>query len=72
MGFERAEEMGFWEQSRREMMGKMERFCAVFDELGLPVRLNYLPLFFIFQAHPHPPPFFFLRVVCELSFFNFH
>ncbi|KAI4094248.1 MAG: hypothetical protein LQ344_002327 [Seirophora lacunosa] len=36
VGFERAEEMGFWEQSRREMMGKMERFCAVFDELGLP------------------------------------
>lgn len=38
MGFEKAEELRFWEQSRKEMMGKVERFCAVFDELGLPVR----------------------------------
>lgn len=67
VGFERAEEMGFWEQSRREMMGKMERFCAVFDELGLPVRLTYLILFPYFKG----PPFFFLRLVCGLSF-NFH
>lgn len=37
MGFEKAESLGFWEQSRKEMMGKVERFCAVFDELGLPV-----------------------------------
>ncbi|KAI4241832.1 MAG: hypothetical protein L6R40_004378 [Gallowayella cf. fulva] len=36
VGFERAEELGFWEQSRKEMMGKVERFCAVFEELGLP------------------------------------
>lgn len=47
MGFERAEEMGFWEQSRTEMMGKMERFCAVFEELGLPVRcFSALPFSF--------------------------
>ncbi|KAL8770234.1 MAG: hypothetical protein Q9194_005234 [Teloschistes cf. exilis] len=36
VGFERAEEFGFWDQSRKEMQGKVERFCAVFDELGLP------------------------------------
>ncbi|KAL9595173.1 MAG: hypothetical protein Q9219_006596 [cf. Caloplaca sp. 3 TL-2023] len=36
VGFEKAEEMGFWEQSRKEMQGKVERFCAVFEELGLP------------------------------------
>lgn len=37
VGFERAEELGFWEQSRKEMQGKVERFCAVFEELRLPV-----------------------------------
>ena len=37
IGFERADEMGFWEQSRTEMRAKMDRFCAVFDELGIPV-----------------------------------
>ncbi len=44
MGFERADEMGFWEQSRKEMQGKVERFCAVFEELGLPVRYPVSPL----------------------------
>lgn len=37
VGFERADEMGFWEQSKNEMQAKMRRFCDVFDELGLPV-----------------------------------
>ncbi len=37
VGFEQAEKMGFWEESRREMQGKMKRFTEVFDELGLPV-----------------------------------
>ena len=36
IGFERADEEGFWEQSKREMKSKMTRFCKVFDELGLP------------------------------------
>ncbi|KAL9004812.1 MAG: hypothetical protein Q9188_002377 [Gyalolechia gomerana] len=36
VGFERADELGFWEDSRKEMQGKVERFCAVFEELGLP------------------------------------
>lgn len=48
VGFERAEEFGFWDQSRKEMQGKVERFCAVFDELGLPVHLS-----------PSSPPFSF-------------
>ena len=37
VGFEKADEVGFWEQSRTEMKGKVERFCEVFDELGIPV-----------------------------------
>lgn len=49
MGFEKAESLGFWEQSRKEMMGKVERFCAVFDELGLPVRDIY-PFSFLFPV----------------------
>lgn len=36
VGFEKAEEEGFWESSKKEMQSKMTRFCAVFDELGLP------------------------------------
>ncbi|KAL8815272.1 MAG: hypothetical protein Q9223_005581 [Gallowayella weberi] len=36
VGFEKADELGFWEQSRKDMLGKVERFCAVFEELGLP------------------------------------
>ena len=36
IGFERADEMGFWDQTRTEMRAKMDRFCAVFDELGIP------------------------------------
>ena len=36
VGFERADEVGFWQQSKLEMKSKMTRFCEVFDELGLP------------------------------------
>jgi len=36
VGLEQADEMGFWEQSKKEMKSKMTRFCQVFDELGLP------------------------------------
>lgn len=57
MGFEKAESLGFWEQSRKEMMGKVERFCAVFDELGLPVRI-YIP----FSSYPFS---FFLFFSCS-------
>jgi kynurenine aminotransferase len=37
IGFEKADEEGFWEQSRTEMKGKVDKFCEVFDELGIPV-----------------------------------
>ena len=37
VGFEQADEVGFWEESKKEMKGKMTRFNEVFDELGLPV-----------------------------------
>ncbi|KAJ5730086.1 kynurenine aminotransferase [Penicillium malachiteum] len=36
VGFEQAEKVGFWDESRNEMKGKIERFCQVFDELGIP------------------------------------
>ena len=36
VGFEKADDLGFWEQSKRDMKSKMTRFCEVFDELGLP------------------------------------
>jgi kynurenine aminotransferase len=38
VGFEQAAAAGFWEESRRDMKAKVDRFTAVFDELGLPVR----------------------------------
>ncbi|WEW60808.1 arylformamidase [Emydomyces testavorans] len=36
IGFEKADELGFWDQSRQEMRGKIDRFCQVFDELNIP------------------------------------
>ncbi|KAL6717363.1 arylformamidase [Lecanora helva] len=36
VGFENADKEGFWDSSREEMLSKVKRFCAVFDELGLP------------------------------------
>ncbi|EER23575.1 aminotransferase, classes I and II family protein [Coccidioides posadasii C735 delta SOWgp] len=36
IGFEEADKVGFWDQSRQEMRGKIERFCEVFDELNIP------------------------------------
>lgn len=35
-GFEKADSLNFWDESIREMRAKVDRFCAVFDELGLP------------------------------------
>ena len=35
IGFEKVDEVGFWEQSKQEMKSKMTSFCKVFDELGL-------------------------------------
>ncbi|KAF2668647.1 kynurenine aminotransferas-like protein [Microthyrium microscopicum] len=36
IGLEEAEENGFWEESKREMKGKMDSFNKIWDELGLP------------------------------------
>ncbi|MCJ1238568.1 hypothetical protein MMC14_006558 [Varicellaria rhodocarpa] len=36
VGFEKAAELGFWEESKKEMKGKVDKFTEVFDELGLP------------------------------------
>ena len=37
VAFEQAEGRGFWEESKAEMKGKLDRFNQVWDELGLPV-----------------------------------
>lgn len=37
VGYEVAEEKGFWRQAVEEIDGKMKSFCEVWDELGLPV-----------------------------------
>ena len=36
VGFEEAEKHDFWEQSKREMEAKVDRFNEVWKELGLP------------------------------------
>ncbi|KKA18066.1 Kynurenine--oxoglutarate transaminase [Rasamsonia emersonii CBS 393.64] len=36
VAFEKADAVGFWDQSRTEMRQKVERFCKVFDELEIP------------------------------------
>ena len=36
IGFEEADKVGFWDQAVKEMKGKMDRFCQVFDELDIP------------------------------------
>ncbi|RMJ11151.1 hypothetical protein CDV36_009221 [Fusarium kuroshium] len=35
-GYELAQEMGFWDKSREEMQGKINRFVQVLEELSLP------------------------------------
>lgn len=40
IGFEEADKHGFWEESKREMQGKMKKFNAIWDELGLPVSIS--------------------------------
>jgi kynurenine aminotransferase len=36
IGLEKADEEGFWEVSKKEMKGKMDRFNRIWHELGLP------------------------------------
>jgi kynurenine aminotransferase len=44
VAFEQAEGRGFWEESKAEMKGKLDRFNEVWDELGLPVSYEALEL----------------------------
>jgi len=39
IGFEEADKHGFWDESKKEMKAKMDKFNKVWDELGLPVCL---------------------------------
>jgi kynurenine aminotransferase len=41
IGFEQADKYGFWDDSKKEMKGKVDRFVEVFDELSLPVCINF-------------------------------
>lgn len=36
VGFERADAEGFWDETIRDMKGKMDRFNQIWDELGMP------------------------------------
>lgn len=36
IGFNEADKNGFWDQAKEEMKGKMDRFNAIWPELGLP------------------------------------
>lgn len=36
VAFEEAEKHNFWDESKKEMKGKMDKFNAIWDELGLP------------------------------------
>ncbi|PSK37292.1 hypothetical protein B9Z65_2034 [Elsinoe australis] len=36
IGFEEADNHGFWDETKKEMKGKMELFNEIWDELGLP------------------------------------
>jgi len=42
IGFEQADKHNFWEESKKEMKAKMDKFNAIWDELGLPVCLAFL------------------------------
>jgi kynurenine aminotransferase len=44
VAFEQADKQGFWEQSKKEMKGKMDNFNQIWDELGLPVSLTSLSM----------------------------
>lgn len=37
VAFEQADAKGYWDESRSEMKKKVDLFCEVFDELGIPV-----------------------------------
>ncbi|CAF9938575.1 MAG: hypothetical protein HETSPECPRED_001118 [Heterodermia speciosa] len=36
MGLEEAERVGFWDENRQRIKGKIDGLCAVFDDVGLP------------------------------------
>jgi kynurenine aminotransferase len=39
IGFEEADKHNFWDESKRDMKNKMDKFNTIWDELGLPVRI---------------------------------
>ena len=51
MAFEQADQVGFWDESRTEMKKKMERFCAIFDELDIPVCSFEISVFIVEFVH---------------------
>lgn len=36
IGFEEADKRGFWDETKKEMKGKMDKFNEIWEELGLP------------------------------------
>ena len=53
VGFEQADQVGFWEASKKEMKAKMDKFTQGWDELRMPVIFTLTP---IIPCPPFPPP----------------
>jgi kynurenine aminotransferase len=47
IGLEEADKHNFWETSKKEMKGKVDKFNKIWDELGLPVSGTTYLLFFV-------------------------
>jgi kynurenine aminotransferase len=41
IGFEQADKHNFWDETKKEMKSKMDKFNKIWDELGLPVRISF-------------------------------
>lgn len=41
IGLEEADSHNFWEESKKDMKGKMDKFNKIWDELGLPVGVTF-------------------------------
>ena len=68
IAFEEADKHNFWDESKAEMKGKMEKFNTIWDELGIPVRPQIAPIFLLLLltrvAVLHPGR----RILCAREF----
>jgi kynurenine aminotransferase len=55
IGFEEADKHNFWEESKKEMKGKMDKFNKIWDELGLPVSFPLILAYPSTNSHNSTP-----------------